>query len=106
MSAVRKLIDVEITTRQVAERLYDEGFLPSTLPKREEDLALAILKAFEGKGVRFGDLPARKTDLVQIRKHLDLIVRQFAKLDPEHIEDVRAESERFRRQTRLRKAAE
>lgn len=81
MSAVRKLLDVEITTRQVAERLYDEGFLPDTLPKREEDLTLAILKAFEASGVRFGNLPARKSDLVAIRKHVALIVQEVQRYE-------------------------
>lgn len=81
MSAVRKLINVEITTRQVAERLYDQGFLPETLPRREEDLALAILKAFEGQGVRFGDLPARKADFHQVRKHLGMIVQEVQRYE-------------------------
>lgn len=65
-----------ITARDVALRLYDQGIVPATLPRREEDLAAAIMKAFEGAGIRFGDLPARKADFAAIRQHLKLITAE------------------------------
>ena len=65
-----------ITPRDVALRLYDQGYVPATTPRRSEDLAMAILKAFEGTGIRFGDLPARKADFAAIRQHLEMITRE------------------------------
>lgn len=65
-----------ITPRDVALRLYDQGYVALTLPRREEDLALAIMKAFEGTRTRFGDLPARRADFAAVRQHLELITRE------------------------------
>jgi hypothetical protein len=65
-----------ITPRDVALRLYDQGFVAMTLPRREEDLAVAIMKAFEGTGIRFGELPARRADFAAVRQHLELITRE------------------------------
>jgi hypothetical protein len=65
-----------ITPRDVALRLYDQGYVTATLPRREEDLAVAIMKAFEGTGTRFSDLPARRADFAAVRQHLELITRE------------------------------
>lgn len=65
-----------ITPRDVALRLYDQGYVTATMPRREEDLAVAIMKAFEGTGTRFGDLPARRADFAAVRQHLELITRE------------------------------
>lgn len=75
-AAARTEPSPEITTRDVALRLYDHGYVTLTLPRREEDLAMAILKAFEGSGIRFGELPARRADFAAVRQHLELITRE------------------------------
>lgn len=69
-----------ITPRDVALRLYDQGYVTLTLPRREEDLAVSIMKAFEGTGTRFGDPPARRADFAAVRQHLDLITREAERL--------------------------
>lgn len=70
-----------ITTRDVALRLFDEGYMRDTLPRREEDFTLAILKAYEGKGTRYGDLPARRSDLAAIRDELGLIEQEVQRYE-------------------------
>jgi hypothetical protein len=68
-----------ITPRDVALRLYDQGFVPATLPRREEQLVALILEAFktpyEGRLIRFSELPARRADIIAVRRHLELITR-------------------------------
>lgn len=85
MPADRIAITAEISPRDVALRLYEQGFVPATLPRRDEDLTVAILRAFEQRAdeqtrVRFGALPATRVAFVEIRKHLDLITREAERL--------------------------
>lgn len=80
MPADRTATAAEISPRDVALSLYEHGYVPATLPRRDEDLALAIAKAFDGSGTRLGDVPATRVAFVEIRQHLDLITREAERL--------------------------
>lgn len=89
-----------VTPRQAAQRLYDTGRRFASLPFSNRQLAIEIVRAFEGTSVRLGDTMASGESFQAVRYELQRICAAAiaATFDPEHIEAVKQESARFARQ--------
>ena len=89
-----------VTPRQAAQRLYDTGRRFASLPFSNRQLAVEIVRSWEGTNVRLGDTLASAEAFQAVRYELERICRAqiAAPFDPEHIEAVKQESARFARQ--------
>lgn len=89
-----------VTPRQAAQRLYDSGRRFASLPFGNRQLAVEIVRAFEGTNVRLGDTLASGEAFTAVRYELQRICAAAiaAPYDPEHIEAAKAETAHFARQ--------